>query len=76
MGSALSTARMVTRLGDFLDQVRYFNEQIRDLRSGKLKLKDVNWFKWVMNFVDFWSGIFDNWVYLVRVGLTKYKTKW
>mmetsp|Transcript_17762 Transcript_17762/g.30074 ORF Transcript_17762/g.30074 Transcript_17762/m.30074 type:complete len:150 (+) Transcript_17762:202-651(+) len=76
LGSALSTARMTTRLGDFLGSVRFFHRTISEVAAGKRKLGDESMLEFLMQFIDFWSGFFDNWVFLVRIKLIRYYTKW
>ena len=39
LGSAISTARMITRFGDWLDNFKFFVKKIEDLRTGKTSLK-------------------------------------
>jgi len=39
LGSAISTARMISRLGDFFDNLKFFVGKINDLRSGKTTMK-------------------------------------
>ena len=46
------------------------------INSGKISITDESPLKWVMNFVDLWSGIFDNLCFLNRIKLRPYKTKW
>ena len=31
---------------------------------------------WMMQLVDIFSGIFDNWVYLKRIGVINFYNKW
>jgi hypothetical protein len=31
---------------------------------------------WIMQLVDIFSGIFDNWVYLKRIGVINFYNKW
>ena len=76
LGSAFSTVRMTTRFGEFLDQARFFLERINSLLQGKTTLRDESKLKWVMNFMDFWGGVTDNWVYLERIDLIKYSSEW
>jgi hypothetical protein len=40
LGSALSTARMMSRMGDFIQTSKFFIKQISDLVSGKKKLSE------------------------------------
>lgn len=46
---------------------------------GKKKIKDFtkqDMLKWIMQTADFLSEFFDNWFFLVRVGLIRYYSKW
>lgn len=67
---------MTTRFGDFLDQALFFVTRINSLLQGKTKLRDESALKWVMNFMDFWGGVTDNWVYLERINLIQYSSDW
>jgi len=76
LGSAISTARMISRLGDFFDNLRFFVKKIDNLRAGKTTMKQECPLEWMKQLVDFFSGIFDNWVLLERINLTKFNTPW
>lgn len=39
LGSAISTARMISRMGDFFDNLRFFVKKIDDLRTGKTTMR-------------------------------------
>ena len=39
LGSAISTARMISRVGDFFDNLRFFVKKIDDLLTGKTTMK-------------------------------------
>lgn len=73
-GSALSTARMTMRAGnalgpllDLLVLLKDFGNTIRSKR-GCLNV--------VCQIVDIFGCIFDNWVWLKRIGMVKYRTEW
>ena len=76
LGSAISTTRMISRLGDFFENLKFFVGKINDLRSGKTTMKHQCPIEWFKQLVDFFSGIFDNWVLLERINLTKFNTPW
>uniref|UniRef100_A0A7S3IY03 Uncharacterized protein n=1 Tax=Strombidium inclinatum TaxID=197538 RepID=A0A7S3IY03_9SPIT len=76
LGSSLSTVRMVTRFGDLIDAIRWFIKRIVGLLKGELKLLEESKLKWVMTIVELCSGFFDNWVFLARIQIVKYRTRW
>ena len=76
LGSAISTARMVTRFGDFTENLKWFLKKISDLYRGRTTMKEQCPIQWVAKLIDFFSGIFDNWVFLERINLVKYNTPW
>jgi hypothetical protein len=71
LGSAISTARMVTRIGDFIDKFKFFYFKISKFKNLDLKQESI--LKWICTLADMISGIFDNWVFLARIGIVKYK---
>lgn len=75
-GSQMSTCRMFTRMGDFLCSLRFFIGKLNAFLKGNLKFCNESGIEWVIKFVDFWSGVFDNWVYLNRTKLRVWQNKW
>ena len=67
LGSALSTARMVTRFGDFFEAIRWLFNRIKKLYIGDIKIMDESKLTWLIKVIEFVSGIFDNWVFLARI---------
>lgn len=67
---------MTTRMGEFIEQATFFVQRINSLLQGKTTLRDESKLKWVMNFMDFWGGVTDNWVYLERINLVKWSSDW
>jgi hypothetical protein len=75
-GSNISTCRMLTRMAGFNVNLMYFVGKLVAYTKGNLKLKSESKIEWLINVIDFWSGIFDNLVYFNRVNLRKWTTKW
>lgn len=75
-GSQMSTCRMFTRLGDWLCSLRFFTAKMESVRKGKLSLKNESPLEWIIEAVDILGGFFDNWVYLNRVKIRTWKSKW
>ena len=76
LGSALSTVRMVTRFGDFLESIRWFFAKITKLFKGEIRIMQESKLTWLIKLLEFCSGIFDNWVFLARIQIVRYTTKW
>lgn len=76
LGSAISTARSISRMGDFFDNLKFFVKKINDLRTGNTTMAQQCPIEWVKQLVDLFSGFFDNWVLLERINLTKFRTPW
>lgn len=79
LGSALSTVRMFTRMGDFIQLSAFFINKFGKILSGQYSFKDLSMhelLKWVMEVCDFCSELFDNWYYFVRIGALKWSTPW
>ena len=75
LGSALSTVRMFTRMGDFLQLSAFFIEKLTKITRGEYGLKDLSKHElltWVANTCDICSEFFDNWYYFVRIGAHKW----
>jgi len=66
IGSALSTTRMCLRLCMGLDNFNFFLKMLRAYRQNK-PLDTM--YNIVIRFFYFWSNFFDNWFYLIRVGM-------
>jgi len=49
------------------------------MKDGTFKLTSITYMRilsWIMQLVDIFSGIFDNWVYLKRIGVINFYNKW
>ena len=64
------------RMAESNGNLRFFVAKLVAYSKGKLKINSESIIEWMINFIDFWSGIFDNWVYLNRVNLRKWSNKW
>lgn len=73
MGSAFSTSRMAMRFGNGISPLIELLELLKDFENTvKTKRGCLNL---VMQIVDIGSCVFDNWVFLKRIGLTDFTTK-
>lgn len=79
LASALSTVRMFTRMCDFIQLSSFFIEKFEKIMNGEYGIKDLSKHEilvWVCNTCDFFSEMFDNWYYFVRIGAHKWQTAW
>lgn len=72
MGSAFSTSRMAMRFGNGISPLIELIDLLKDL-PNTLKTKR-GCLDLVMQVIDIGSCVFDNWVFLKRIGLTDFTT--
>lgn len=76
LGSAFSTGRMTFRFMGWLENLTFFATQLKLLVTRDKKFYEGSKLEYVMNLVDMLGSFFDNWVFLVRIKILKYNTKW
>ena len=67
IGSQFSTARMVTRFADWVSNIKFVVSKLYQAQQGQLNFKKESKLKWMMQFCDFMSAIFDNWYFLQKI---------
>ena len=76
LGSGISTARMISRLGGFTTFLKYFVIKINKLKNGEIELKNESPVEWLLKFFEVLTGIFDNWQLMNRIKLVPFWTDW
>jgi hypothetical protein len=67
---------MLARFGDWISALQFFLSKFDLLLKGKFSFKNESGLEWVKQFFDFLGGFCDNFVYLNRVKLRTWKSKW
>ena len=67
---------MLLRFADWTSTLQWFVAKLDSIIKGKFNIKNESALEWVANILDFVGSFADNFVYLNRVNLRTWKSKW